>query len=235
VNHVRTLGLIGGMSPQSTALYYEALNAEVARRLGGHHSARLLLHSVDFGEIEALQQADDWAAMDAAMAAAAAGLQRGGAEAIVLCTNTMHRCSPAITAAAPLPFLHILDVLADALTAAGVTTAGVLGTRYTMEGSLYPEHLARRGIDVLVPDPAARATVNTVIYDELCHGVVRDTSREAYREVMAGLVARGAQGIVLGCTEIVMLVGPADATVPVFDTTALHVAAAIDWALGSSS
>lgn len=225
---MRTLGLIGGMSPESTAVYYAQLNALVRARLGGHHSARLVLHSVDFGVVEAAQQAGDWDALDAQMADAARSLERAGAELLVLCTNTMHRCAPAITAAVDVPFLHILDVLADALAAAEVTTAGVLGTAYTMEGPLYPQHLGARGIDVLTPDAPGRAEVHRVIYDELCHGTVRDASRERYREVMADLADRGATGIVLGCTEIEMLVGPDDATVPVFDTTALHVQAAVD-------
>jgi aspartate racemase len=181
---------------------------------------------VDFHEIEQLQQAGDWDAAGAAMAAAARALHAGGADFLVLCTNTMHRVADAITAAVPLPLLHIADATADALQAAAVTRVGLLGTRFTMEQDFYRARLRQRGFQVLVPDPPGREDVHRIIYDELCQGVIRDASRARYREVIAALQAQGAETVILGCTEISLLVGAGDATVPLFDTTALHARAA---------
>lgn len=223
---MKTIGLIGGMSWESTVPYYWHINETVRAQLGGLHSARVLLYSVDFHEIEQLQQAGDWDAAGAAMAAAARALQAGGADFLVLCTNTMHRVADAITAAVPLPLLHIADATADALQAAGVTRVGLLGTRFTMEQDFYRARLRQRGFQVLVPDAPGREDVHRIIYEELCQGVIRDASRARYREVIAALQAQGAEAVILGCTEISLLVGPADAAVPLFDTTALHARAA---------
>ena len=228
---MRTLGLIGGMSWESTLPYYRLVNERVRERLDGLHSAKLLLYSVDFAEVEAMQRAGDWMGAAAFMVDAAKRLQRGGAEAIVICTNTMHRLAPDIESAVDLPLLHIADVAADAIAAAGLSRIALLGTRFTMEQPFYRERLAARGLDVRVPDEAGRADIHRIIYDELCRGDIRDESRERYREVIASLVDGGAEGIVLGCTEIGLLVGPGDAAVPMFDTTALHARAAADWSI----
>jgi len=229
---MKTIGLIGGMSWESTRGYYTLINEAARRRLGGLHSARLVLYSVDFHDIERLQQAGDWDAAGALLADAARSLATAGADFIVLCTNTMHKVAGAIEAAVSIPLLHIADPTATAIKAAGCTRVGVLGTRFTMEQAFYRDRLRRHGLDVLVPDEDARECVHRVIYDELCLGIVREDSRIAYRDVMRELVDRGAEAIILGCTEIALLVGAADAAVPVFDTTALHAQAAVDLALG---
>ena len=224
---MKTLGLIGGMSWESTVPYYRTINQTVKEQLGGLHSARLLLYSVDFAEIEKLQHAGDWDAAGAVLADAARSLKAGGAQLLVICTNTMHKVADAVEAASGLPLLHIADATGDAIRARGITRIGLLGTRFTMEQDFYRRRLIERhGLDVLVPEPDERDLVHRVIYDELCQGVIRDESRAQYRRVMDGLVARGAQGIILGCTEIGLLVGEGDASVPLFDTTALHARAA---------
>lgn len=228
---MRTLGLIGGMSWESTLPYYRLINERVRERLGGLHSAKLLLYSVDFAEVEALQHRGDWTAAGELMVDAAQRLQRGGAEAVVICTNTMHLLAPDIERAVDLPLLHIADVAADAIRARGLQRIALLGTRFTMEQPFHRERLAAHGLDVLVPEAAERLDIHRVIYDELCRGEIRDASRERYREIIAALVGRGAQGVVLGCTEIGLLVGDDDAAVPMLDTTALHARAAADWAI----
>ncbi len=225
---MRLVGLLGGMSWESTAQYYRLANEAVRDRVGGLASARLLLHSVDFAEVERLQAAGDWDAAGALLADAAAGLERGGAELLVLCTNTMHRVAESIEAAVSVPLLHIGDVTADAVRRAGVRRVGLLATAYTMEQPFLRDRLASHGLTVLVPDEQDRAEVHRVIYEELCVGVVREESRAAYRQVIGRLVAAGAEGIVLGCTEIELLVGQQDSPVPVFPTTRLHVEAALD-------
>lgn len=228
---MKLLGLIGGMSPESTVAYYRLINETVAARLGGHHSARLLLYSVDFAQIADLQHRDRWDEAGAVLADAGCRLRDAGAQALVLCTNTMHVVAPAIASAAGIPLLHIADATAAAVRAAGLGRIGLLGTRFTMEQDFYRARLAGHGIDAVVPDAAGRERVHRIIYDELCKGVFEDGSRQAYREVIAGLVDRGAQGIVLGCTEIGLLLGPGDCPVPSFDTAALHAQAAVDFAL----
>lgn len=229
---MKTIGLIGGMSWESTVPYYRVVNETVRERLGGLHSARLILYSVDFDEVERMQRHGDWDAAGALLARAARALATAGADFLVLCTNTMHLVAPAIEAAAGVPLLHIADPTADAVKAAGCTTVGLLGTRFTMEQAFYKDRLRERhGLRVLVPGAAERAEVHRVIYDELCLGRIDAGSRESYRRVMAGLVAQGAQAIILGCTEISLLVSPADASVPLFDTTALHARGAADLAL----
>jgi aspartate racemase len=229
---MKTIGLIGGMSWESTVPYYRIVNETVKARLGGLHSARLVLYSVDFHEVERLQQAGDWAAAGELMAGAARALQAAGADFLVLCTNTMHQVAPAIEAAVRLPLLHIADPTAEALTAAGHRRVGLLGTRFTMEQAFYRDRLTgRHGLQVLVPEAQERAQVHRIIYEELCLGRLLPASRDVYRHTMAALVARGAEAIVLGCTEISLLVDATDATVPLFDTTAIHARRAAELAL----
>lgn len=228
---MRTLGLIGGMSWESTIPYYRIVNERVRQRLGGLHSAKLVLHSVDFAGIEALQPADDWNAAGALLVEAARGLRAAGAEAIVVCTNTMHLVAPAIEAAVDLPLLHIADATAARIRAAGLSHIALLGTRFTMERDFYRQRIEAAGIDVIVPEASQREIVHRVIYDELCLGRILDASRDAYRAIIDDLIARGAQGVILGCTEIGLLVGEGDAAVPLFDTTRIHAEAAADWAL----
>ncbi len=232
---MKTIGLIGGMSWESSAEYYRLINEAVKERLGGLHSAQLLLYSVDFAAIERLQHAGDWDTAGAILADAARRLERGGADFLLLCTNTMHKVADAITGAVTIPFVHIADPTATAIRAAGVGTIGLLGTRFTMEQEFYRGRLAGQyGLRVLVPDEADREMVHRIIYDELCLGTIREESRAAYRAIMARLVAQGAQGIILGCTEITLLVSAADATVPLFDTTRLHAEAAAQLALADT-
>lgn len=232
---MKTLGLIGGMSWESSQLYYRIVNETVKQQLGGLHSAQVVLYSVDFHEIEALQRSGDWAAAGGLLAAAARSVEAAGAEALVLCTNTMHKVAPAIEAAVRIPLLHIADPTGEAVRAAGHMRVGLLGTRFTMEQSFYVDRLRERhGLEVLLPDAAGRETVHRVIYDELCLGTVREPSRIQYRQVMRDLVARGAQAVILGCTEITLLVGEGDATVPLYDTTLLHARHAALWSLPAS-
>jgi aspartate racemase len=231
---VKLIGILGGMSWASSAEYYRLLNEEVARRLGGLHSARVLLHSVDFAEVAALQRAARWDEAGTLLAEAAKGLEQAGAEAVVLATNTMHKVAPQLEAAVHIPLLHIVDGTAGAIRAAGLSRVGLLATAFTMEQEFYTGRLRDKfGIETLTPPAEDRAEVHRIIYDELCRNEIRDTSGATYRRVMADLVARGAQGIILGCTEITLLVGAADTAVPVFDTTRLHVQAAVDWMLDS--
>ena len=231
VTAMRTIGLLGGMSWESSALYYQLINEGVRDRAGGFHSARCLMSSVDFAVIEDMQKRGAWDEAGGLLAREAAGLESLGAECIVLCTNTMHKVGGAITAAISVPLLHIVDVTADAIRAAGLTSVALLGTRFTMEEPFYADRMAGQGIDVLIPDAGGRRLVNQVIYDELVHGVIRDESRAAYRAIIAELVQRGAQGVILGCTEIELLIGPQDISVPSFPTTRLHAGAAVDFAL----
>lgn len=230
---MHTLGLLGGMSWESTLPYYRILNEGIRERLGGLHSAKLVLCSVDFAEIERLQHAGDWNAAGHVLADAAQALQRAGAEAIVICTNTMHRVLPAIEAMIDIPVLHIADATARRVKAAGVDVVGLLGTRFTMEQDFYRGRLECSGLGVIVPETAQRENVHRIIYDELCQGVIRDDSRTIYRQIMADLVARGARGIILGCTEIGLLVDAADVSVPAFDTTRIHAEEAVEWMLAT--
>jgi aspartate racemase len=231
LNGMKTIGLLGGMSWESSALYYRLLNEAVRERLGGLHSARCLLLSVDFAEIERLQVAGEWERAGALLAAHARTLQEAGAELVVLCTNTMHKVADALTAVLDVPLLHIGDVTAAAVRAAGLHRVGLLGTAFTMEQPFLTDRLAARGLHVLVPDPVDRAEVHRIVYEELCLGVVREESRQVYRSIIDRLVAEGAEGVILGCTEIELLIGPGDAGVPVFPTTQLHVEAAVTAAL----
>lgn len=232
---MKTLGLIGGMSWESTVPYYRLINEGVKQRLGGLHSAKLVLYSVDFAEVEHLQRTGDWAAAGILLAQAAQKLQGAGAEALVLCTNTMHKVADAIESAVQIPLLHIADPTAARIRQAGLGKVGLLGTRFTMEQHFYKVRLQQRhGLQVLVPPAPERDEVHRIIYEELCLGQVRDDSRRSYQRVMADLVAQGAQAIILGCTEISLLVTAENASVPLFDTTAIHAQAAVDWALAAS-
>ena len=226
-----TIGLIGGMSWESSAEYYRLVNTLVRERLRGLHSARCVLYSVDFAEIERLQVEGRWEEAGVVLAGAARSVEAAGADMVLLCTNTMHKVADQVQEAVGIPLMHLADTTAAAVAAAGLETVGLLGTAFTMEQSFYRDRLAGHGLRVLVPTVDDRALVHRVIYDELCVGVVRDDSRDAYREVIERLVKEGAQGIVLGCTEIELLIGPDDSPVPVFPTTRLHVEAAVELAL----
>ena len=229
---MKTVGLIGGMSWESTVPYYRHINEVVAARLGGLHSARILLHSVDFFEIERLQAADDWDRAGDLLAGVAAGLERGGADCLVLCTNTMHVVADRIREATAIPLLHIADATAEAVAVAGTTTVGLLGTRFTMEQNFYRGRLAdAHGLRVEVPPLSDREIVHRVIFDELCRGAIKPASRAEYVRIIGDLAANGAQGVILGCTEIGLLVRPQDVDVPLFDTAAIHAEAAARFAL----
>jgi aspartate racemase len=223
----RVIGLLGGMSWESSAEYYRLINELVREQLGGLHSARCILASGDFADIETLQASGQWEAAGQILAVAAQGLESAGAELLLICTNTMHRVADQVQDAVGIPLLHIIDVTADALITAGLSTVGVLGTAFTMEQPRYRDHLARRGLTGLVPPAADRAEVHRIIYDELCLGVIREESREIYRAIIERLATAGAEGVILGCTEIELLISAADSPIPVFPTTRLHAEAAV--------
>jgi len=232
---MKTIGLLGGMSWESTAPYYRLINQEVAARLGGLHSAPLVLYSVDFHHIERLQRAGAWAELAERLGEAAARLEAAGAECLVLCTNTLHRIAPALEGRLGIPLLHIADATAAALRASGVRRAGLLGTRYTMEADFYRGRLAERhGLEVLIPEEAERALIHRIIYEELCVGRLEQDSRAALQRITQRLAGRGAEAVVLACTELGLLLAADDAPVPIFDTTALHARAAVDWALAGA-
>jgi len=229
---MKTIGLIGGMSWESTVPYYRTINETIKQRLGGLHSAKVVLYSVDFHEIERLQHAGDWDAAGRILADAAVSLERAGADFVVLCTNTMHKVAAAIETAVKIPLLHIADATADEIKRAGLVTVGLLGTRFTMEQAFYKERLSEKhGLHVLVPEAADRDVVHRVIYEELCLGKVRDESRDEYRRIMRKLVGDGAQAVILGCTEIMLLVGAQDCSVPTFDTATIHACKAAEFAI----
>ncbi len=231
---MKCIGLLGGMSWESTVSYYQALNRGVRAQLGGLHSARVLLNSVDFAGIERLQHAGDWPATARLLAAEARKLQNGGADFLLIGTNTMHKVAPEIEAAIDIPLLHIADATAAKLRADGITRVGLLGTRFTMEQDFYKGRLQERfGLAVLVPDEAGRERVHRIIYDELCLGEIRESSRAEYLAIIEGLAAAGAEAVILGCTEIALLVGDARAAVPLYDTTAIHAEAAVALALAA--
>lgn len=229
---MKTIGLLGGMSWESTVSYYQAINRGVNAALGGLHSARVMLASVDFGLIEAAQHRGDWDATAQMLTEAARSVEAGGADFLLICTNTMHKVAPQIEAALSIPLLHIADATGEVLQADGVQRVGLLGTRFTMAQDFYTGRLRERfGLDVRVPEAAAQDVVHRIIYDELCHGVVSDASRARYLDIIAGLHAQGAEAVILGCTEIALLVQPAHTGVPLYDTTAIHAAAAVRRAL----
>ena len=229
---MKTIGLLGGMSWESTVSYYQIINRAVGERLGGFHSAKILLHSVDFAEIERLQHADRWAEAGSLLAEAAMALEGAGADFLVICTNTMHRVAPEIEARVHVPLLHIADPTAEAIRAAGISTVGLLGTSFTMEQDFYRGRLQRKfGLTVHVPEPASRDLIHQVIYQELCRGVISEPSRTSLQHVVAGLVGMGAEAVILGCTEIGLLLRAEDVSIPLFDTTLLHAEAAASFAL----
>lgn len=229
---MKTIGLLGGMSWESTLDYYRAINEGVKAALGGLHSAQIAMYSVDFAPIEACQHAGDWAQTATLLSAAAHQVERAGADFLVICTNTMHKVAPQIAQAITIPILHIADATAEALVADGVKTVGLLGTAFTMEQDFYKGRLqAHYGLEVLVPNAADRQLVHGVIYNELCLGTIEDTSKEAYLRIIDTLAGQGAEAVILGCTEIGMLVKQRDTHVPLYDTTAIHAAKAVAYAL----
>lgn len=228
---MKTLGLIGGMSWESTIPYYRIINEVVKERLGGLHSARLILYSVDFAEIEACQAAGDWAKSAEIMADAAVKLQQAGADYIVICTNTMHKVVPEMLAKLQIPIIHIADATAAALKKQGIKKAALLGTKYTMTQDFYKQRLVDNGIEVVVPEANDIKIVNDVIYNELCRGEIKEESRRKYVEIIRKLKEAGAEGVILGCTEIGLLVRPQDSSLPVFDTTVIHAEKAAEMAL----
>jgi len=229
---MKTIGLLGGMSWESSAVYYRILNQEIARRLGGLHSARCVMLSVDFAAIEELQEADAWDEAGRLLAADARRIEAAGAELLLLCTNTMHRVADAIEAAISIPFLHLADAAGARIREADLTTVGLLGTRFTMEQDFYRRRLEERyGLRVLIPEARDRGLIHRVIYQELVRGVFDEGSREEFRRILATLAAQGAEGVVLGCTEIPLLVHAEDSPVPLFDTTRIHAEAAVSAAL----
>lgn len=228
---MKTIGMIGGMSWESSIEYYRMVNEGVHEKLGGLHSAKSVMVSVDFAEIEELQHTGQWEEATRQMVTAACQVERGGADFLVICTNTMHKMADPVRAAVRIPLLHIADATAERILAQGLTKIALLGTRFTMEEDFYKGRLLARGLEVLVPEESGRESVHRIIYDELCLGQIRAESRVRYKAIMAGLVERGAQGIILGCTEIGLLVKDGDASVPLFDTTRIHAEAAVDFAL----
>ncbi|MGE5224522.1 MAG: aspartate/glutamate racemase family protein [Omnitrophica WOR_2 bacterium] len=229
---MKTIGLIGGMSWESSVEYYRIINELVQQRLGKPHSAKCVMYSVDFAEIELLQRQGDWEQATQAMISAARCVEAGGADFLLICTNTMHKMAQEVQDSLSIPLLHIADATARAVKAQGIRTVGLLGTRFTMEGDFYKGRLEENhALRVLIPGPAERELVHRVIYDELVVGEIRPASRDRYRQVIAGLVEAGAEGIVLGCTEIGLLVKPEDSPRPLFDTTQIHAEAAVDFAI----
>jgi amino-acid racemase len=224
---MQTIGLLGGMSWESSIQYYRILNQLVREERGGLHSAPLLLHSFDFDQVAALQATGRWDQAGDLLAGAAKGLEAAGAELLLLCTNTMHKVAPAVQAAVSVPLLHIIDATAERVSAAGLGTVGLLGSSFTMEDGFYQQRMEAHGLRVLVPGEADRHLVHRVIFQELCAGVITQASRQAYREVIGRLAAAGAEGVVLGCTEIELLIGQADSPVQVFPTTRIHAEAAV--------
>lgn len=228
---MKTIGIIGGMSAESTAVYYQLINRETNRRLGLNHSAEILLYSIDFERIVRLQKAGGWTEAAGILAQAALKLQNAGSEAVVLATNTMHKVADAIEAVLDVPFIHLIDVTAAALKRQGVQKAALLGTRFTMNDGFYAARMAQSGIETLVPDEAAQQEIHRIIFEELCLGIIREEARGFYRRQIDGLKQAGAEAVILGCTEIGLLITQADSALPVFDSTGLHVQAAVDFAL----
>ena len=235
MNAPRVIGMLGGMSWESSAQYYRLANELVRERLGGLHSARIVLASVDFADVEALQVAGRWDEAGQLLAEVAKGLEDAGADLLLICTNTMHKVADQVQAAVGIPLLHLGDATAQAVNRAGLGTIGLLGTAFTMEQDFYRDRLTSHSLHVLIPPPDVRTEVHRIIYDELCLGVVREESRQAYRDAIVGLVQAGAEGVVLGCTEIELLISDDDSPVPVFPTTRLHVEAAVEASLATRS
>ena len=229
----KTIGLLGGMSWESTQSYYRMINEGIKKELGGLHSARLVLYSVDFAEIEALQMQGDWAQAAALLTSAAQSVEKAGADFLLICTNTMHKVAAEIADGLSVPVLHIADATADVLLLDGVSNVGLLGTRFTMEQAFYKDRLSARGINVITPDQHGRDIVHHIIYEELCLGQVRQQSRQQYLSIISQLRARGADAVILGCTEISLLVNQSDTDTPLYDTTAIHAQQAVKAALSN--
>ena len=228
---MKTIGLIGGLSWESSLEYYRILNQTVKTRLGGLHSAKVLLYSFDFAEIEALQHQGDWQAASDRLITAAKSLELGGADLLLICSNTMHKMADAVQANVAIPLLHIADATAETIKASGIQTVGLLGTRFTMEQEFYKGRLDRFGLKVLIPNEEERAIVHHIIYNELCLGQINPASRQHYCQIIQSLITKGAEGIILGCTEIMLLVNPEDSSVPLFDTTEIHAKAAVRFSI----
>lgn len=229
---MKTIGLIGGLSWESSIEYYRLINEGVRERLGGLHSAQCVMSSFDFAEIEALQHVGDWDAATQRMIEAAQSLERADADFLLICSNTMHKMADAVQASVDIPLLHIADATAERIRAAGQTSIGLLATGFTMNQTFYTGRLTDRyGLNVLLPDTDQREQVHRIIYDELCQGIIRDESRVMYQQAINDLAERGAQAVILGCTEITLLIKPQDSVLPVFDTTAIHAQAAVEYAL----
>ena len=228
---MKTIGLIGGMSWESTVTYYQIINELVKERLGGYHSAKVLLHSVDFHEIEEPMSSGDWEKCADILTAAAQGLEKAGAACILICTNTLHKVAPEIERSISIPILHIAQAAADALQARGIKKAALLGTKYTMQQDFYKDILSSNGIEVIIPDEADMGLINRVIFQELCLGIISGQSKQEYLRIIDDLGKKGAQGVVLGCTEIGMLIRQEDTALPVFDTTLIHAQKAADFSL----
>lgn len=228
---MKIIGLIGGMSWESSASYYRIINEEIKGRLGGFHSAKCVLYSVDFEEIEVFQRNSEWDKAGMVLVEAARSLESSGADFILICTNTMHKVADQVQSNINIPLLHIADITADEVLDEGMQTIGLLGTRYTMEQDFYKSRLEARGIKVLIPNDDEREIVNRVIYQELCLGKIKHDSREQFKRIIKGLIKEGAEGVILGCTEIGLLIGSDDSSVPLFDTTVIHAKGAVDYAL----
>ncbi len=220
---MKTIGIVGGLSPESTIVYYKGLNGAVQARMGGHHNARIILNSLDFGEFVALKERGDWETQGKLIVAAALSLERAGADVVLLATNTMHRFADDVITALTVPFLHLADATAERIKASRLKRIALLGTAYTMEQDFYKKRLIEYGIEPVVPEAPDRAAIHSIIYDELCHGMVKDDSRRTYQQIITRLIDEGAEGVILGCTEITMLIGPQDVSCPVFDTTQIHI------------
>lgn len=231
MNRQKTIGMLGGMSWESTETYYRLLNEGVKQALGGLHSAKILMHSFDFAEIEALQMAGEWDQAGELLAEAALSIEKAGADLMLICTNTMHKLAPQVENAIEIPLVHIADATADVIKTRGYRKVALLGTRFTMEQDFYKGRLTDKfGIDVIVPDDAGRTTVHDIIYEELCLGEIKDTSRTAYQRIIDQLKGGGAEAVILGCTEIGLLIGEGDTDLPILDTTQIHAAAAVTFA-----
>lgn len=225
---MKTVGIIGGLSPESTILYYQGINAGVRARLGGHHNAHILIDSLNFAEFVALKEMGDWDTQEKILCRSARNLEKAGADFIVLATNTMHKMADGIIQSIGIPFLHLADATASQINKEGIEKVGLLGTKYTMEETFYTRRLEASGIDVIVPDERGRIDVNAIIYDELCHGQLLPKSRMRYVEIISDMHTQGIQGVILGCTEISSLISVQDVPIPVFDTTKIHIGAAIE-------
>ncbi len=228
---MKTIGLIGGMSWESTIPYYRIINEEIKEKLGGLHSAKIVLYSVEFDEIEKCQSSGEWEKSGEILGNAARGIENAGADFILICTNTMHKVAPQIASMINIPIVHIADATADELEKRNIKTVGLLGTKYTITQDFYKQRLIDRGINVVIPDEEGIDTVNSIIYDELCVGKIADSSREKYKKIIEDLTGKGAEGVILGCTEIGLLIGQSDVSIPVFDTTVIHAKRAAELAM----